>query len=270
MQEVEFFHVARNVGTAVSFKHDGAMPIGKGVGGQSDGFYCSTNLQSAKGIIRFISKGVQIIDDDGIYELIEPFSPKGGLLVSVRVPLEDIKYPVWQIDTETNSVLENLIAAHSDVAIGVGEFSFMNVPGKKETIRLLRQSGTNKFYFEAKYQNYLVTLDLKEPDLGNNNSNGSGFIQALIDAMCQQSQKFLQEYNRLLRRCAINHKEHTAIKYTGKKSLPVSGLIWIKPDKEGNFTQKQLYPRRGQMSEKDKRREASLNIEALRKMKQRQ
>ena len=104
-ETVVFYHVSTEVDDFKSFFREGATAIGKGVGGQTDGFYVWTNEKAADQHIRFL------------YE--DPFADKvlkndEAVIVAVSVPKASLSYPVWQQDMEKGVDIFKLWIKHGN------------------------------------------------------------------------------------------------------------------------------------------------------------
>ncbi len=251
-KEVESYHVGNDVKSAVSFLRDGILPAGKGVGGQSSGFYAFASLEQAQKHIKFKK------NDD--------YAPRGGLLVTARVPLKDIQYPNWQFDLEASPCLMELAYKWRDEIVGLGEFSCADENGKMGRFLVRKVTDYDSFsvkVFPEKPGEWTTFVGLSTE---GDDVSYRYVLQHIFDTMCERYPACVQEYNEMLKAVALNPGYSGAFKYTGKEPLRPSRLHWLNVGNGGAFIQRQIYPSRRTMSEPEKAQEATHNTLMRKKM----
>jgi len=252
----EFFHISASADFASDFMNTGARNIGRGQGGQSDGFYVWTNRTAAYKHIVFKNRITPL-------KKTSDFQNAAGLLVGITVPTESIKYPTWQLDLESATGLEELWFKHRD---------FLNKHAHDLHIPLnAAQSDDGKFthltglsyeFCEGddccpviwlERQHHTGGFGLKKMRLGyfETTIQNSGLCQLVTDYLCQNDPAFLRDYNALLQ-AKLKSPADTALKYTGTIALPVSSLERIQITGPTSFTSRPL-PRRVLSSQKQAR-----------------
>ncbi len=226
---VELYHISDDIQNSKSFIQNGALPIGKAIGGQTGGFFCFANSHCLNGYIRHKETHLRNFKNDG------------GLIVNVEVPLDTVKYPNWQFDVANTFCMGDLIVDWDKFIKDMGSFPVQYANGEIKEIVFY---GT---YYDTEDELYLCFYNKKTKQKFEMSPNGgygqSSFIcQALIDTLCQKSPEFLADYNRCLQH-HIKNKGGDAIKYTGHTPLPVSAITQFTVNGRGEMlTNRQIYP----------------------------
>ncbi len=218
MTEQILYHLSRDVGSAESFKKDGALPIGNGRAGQSKGFYCFRRC-SGKG------------------SLIPAFfyPPAGGkfsiLQVAVSVPMETIQYPNWKVDVELSEGLIEMFFKWKKQIEALGEIPAV-LDGEKTSVCIKKVVDESKIDDEHQCVDSLcciwfspkncdVALEAYCGYLGEQNSHIFDFV---VDALCKKYPEFLSKYNTLLQEIVNGKVDDLAVKYVGREALSVSKI----------------------------------------------
>ena len=221
---ITFYHASANLQDSESFIKEGAKPIGKGKGGQTDGFFAWTQAV-------------------GIFYRLLLFNIDKGLVVRVQEKKGNITYPVWQLDTESDMgcLFKDIMDytpffekhAH-DLNIPVPDGADAGTEMVKITsMHLLKKE------FAYYHQNNVIlkgitrenekvyyNLPLYHSQVGKNFMGGAeetGFRQIFVDYLCQNCPGYQEKYNQHMHKCIVGDMAH-AIKYTAEKPLPVYAI----------------------------------------------
>jgi len=237
---VSFYHFSSNLEAKDSFIKEGAKPIGKGVGGQTDGFYCWTK-------------------ECGIFSRLFHLNTSEGLIVCVKENKKNIKYPDWQLDTEgsMNGLFHNFEKYDSFLKENAHHLN-IHVPDeaspKLRIITGIRFRQDNYEYdcyksaiFEGLSQDgckIQTQIPLYHSNLDKDRWDGgiytAGLRQILVDYLCQNNPHFQKQYNEHLLKTLEHHSSH-AIKHTTNKELPVHSIQKITLSDNLDITRKTIY-----------------------------
>jgi len=211
----EFFHASRDIKFLKSFLHEGVKAIGKGVGGQASGFYVYESKKLA-------TKHFSFLKNKGII----PNSSLGGILVGIKVDENDLKYPDWQFDYESNPAVIGLLNKYAPLV----EDALNKIKGIKSAKKSKR---FGRFEIEYRQRGKIISKAISpaDPEI----TDFTGIWQKTFDDLCKIS-FFRKEYNALMA-----DDSHTCKKYTGKTPLPVTYLAYMQPLPNGNFKEIPLY-----------------------------
>lgn len=237
---VSFYHFSARSEAKESFIKEGAKPIGKGVGGQTDGFYCWTK-------------------EAGIFSRLFHLKESEGLIVCVHENKKNITYPMWQLDTEgsMNGLFHNFEKYDSflkenahHLNINVSEDvktnlkTITDIQFKREryayshcdyaVFKGLDQAGSKTYQMIPLYHS---NLDKEGWDGG---INTAGLRQILVDYLCQNNPDFLKQYNQHLLK-TLEHQSSHAVKHTADKALPVHSIQKITLSDNLDITRKTIY-----------------------------
>ena len=216
------WHTANNSDSLKSFLDKGALPVGKGEGGQTDGFYAWNKKEAATSHFQnFLHKE----------------SAGEGLLVGVAVDPSEITYPRWQFDLELSRELNPLFFKYKDQIGQIQNLEYME-DGKKKTISSMRptfRATEDNCVIQFKENHRLFSLAVGQ----DNGIRGVNVFQALVDTMCENPE-FRQDYDKLLRD-SLQKSERLAIKYCGKEALPVAEVSHIQKEAEKPASEEKLF-----------------------------
>lgn len=237
---VSFYHFSAHSEAKESFIKEGAQPIGKGLGGQTDGFYCWTK-------------------ETGIFLRLFHLKTPEGLIVCVNENKKNIKYPTWQLDTEgsMNGLFHNLEKYDSFLKENAHHLNINVSEDVKTNLKTITDIQFKREYYTDNYCNYAVfkgldqegnktyetiplyhsNLDKEEWDGG---INTAGLRQILVDYLCQNNPDFQNQYNDHLLK-TLEHRSSQAIKHTAAKALPVHNIQKITVSENLNISQETVY-----------------------------
>ncbi|MBR4926716.1 MAG: hypothetical protein IKY98_00135, partial [Alphaproteobacteria bacterium] len=213
-----FYHFSEQLNSADSFIKEGAKPTGKGVGGQTDGFYCWTK------------KG-------GLYLRLLALKKDKGLLVCVQANKKNFTYPLWQLDTEDHmgGLFKNIQKYASFLEKKATHLNIEtpdNILVNMKTITDFQYSRQNYLsYYQdniivhgrsqtGEPSQYALPLYNSNPDKTGwtNGTLDAGLRQLFVDYLCQNCPEFKEEYNNHMHEC-LQKRTAYAIKYTGTQPL---------------------------------------------------
>lgn len=236
-----FYHVSRHSDPELlkSFYNKGALPIGKGVGGQKDGFFVHMDEESALAHILFLDN--QLTDAGKT------------IVIGVDVNESDLKYPKWQFDfeyqAESSLFLIYFLSKHAsvfdskakDLNIPVGTYFSDKFCEKITCIKSNKNNPTefpsSKPVFELELEN--DKFKVRRYWTHTYGPSDSFQAQLVTDWLCANSDAFIQNYNDVLKKIAFNevlewgeglcHSKVDGrsfhLKYVGNKSLPISSAV---------------------------------------------
>lgn len=217
-EKIQFYHIHKTHNLS-RFLNGRTNYVGKGHGGQTDGFFVWTTRDKALEHIRFLNE--ELRDHD-------------GLMVTVEVDKASVKSPEWGMDIEREPDLAWLMEQHTDEILTLKNVPFklfdkdemLDVVGKGEkfgTFQLMVHSMPKKRFTQSVHNDISVTW--------------VGAFQAIHDRMCALSPDYLKGYNILMQN-EVNKPTGMGLKYMGKKPLKVVELqtIHMKPDGSFDFT----------------------------------
>lgn len=204
----ELFHTSSDTDFLKSFMNDGIKTIGKGEGGQADGFYVFENKDWA--LSHAVFKSHQKGDE-------RELKNNQGLIIGVKAPTKEFRYPLWQFDYERAPDLATLMDKYWKEACMVMASDFKTgpllltggVPKESGVFHVIYNDGFNR------------DISIKQ----NNGGDDTYIFQHIFDKLCTTNEEFLKEYNHLL----LN-SPNTAKKYTGKEKLPISYISAVSVD----------------------------------------
>lgn len=239
-----FWHATTDSRALKSFLNDGAKAIGKGLGGQSGGFFAWNSHDKA---YSHLTKFLFNKKDSG-----------EGLLVGTNVDIKQISYPIWQFDLENCYILNPLLIKYKDEIINVKNLTYTTKQGKSKTVDFLRtgryfDTDFCSFRIEEKNNCFERTVFFTE-----NDTEDLDLYQALIDKMCKHKD-FRQDYNKILIESVLDTNGTKLLnflqeagythfndigygfKYCGKKPLNIDEVFYIKKNGQNIFKETQLY-----------------------------
>ena len=219
---VVLWHTTDDDTALKSFLNDGAKAIGKGYGGQQDGFYLWNNKGSAVcHFCDFLYRG----------EVGE------GLLIGLEVDRKKMVYPDWQFDVELSAGLNPLLFKYKDEVTQIKDLKYKDEDGDERTIESIslgRLATEKRCPFCFKTSGCYCCYSIADGCLG-----GVDLFQAVIDKMCENPD-FRREYDELLQK-SVSGNKRLAVKYCGKKPLPIDRVSYIRKGKEGDPVEEKLY-----------------------------
>lgn len=240
---VFFYHFSQNMSDLDSFIKNGAQPIGKGVGGQTDGFYCWTK-------------------ENGFLSRLLTLNKSEGLLITIKEHKVNLSYPLWQLDTEGDmgGLFKNTQAYAPFLEKNAQNLNIKmpdNVSSHLQTITGMhynRIPDSNGYQDEVIFTGISKTGEREKHIVpvyhSNPNKNGwhggfgtAGLRQILVDYLCQNHPQFKEEYNKHMLNCIQNNKGKLAeaIKYTGQAPLKIFSAKEVGFDKNNQLFEKKLY-----------------------------
>ena len=231
-ETVTFYHVSTEVAAFKSFFREGAKAIGKGVGGQVDGFYVWTNEKAAEDHIRFLHE--------------DPFADKvlknnEAIIIGVSVPKESLSYPVWQQDYEKNSGLFDLCVLHAECLKNKAHNLNIPIPEQDRPLGWNFDKITDLSYNEEGKYFLFEGVDKKEKKWRKRFSDSSFWDaedsikwQILTDWFCQNNPDFKKDYNNLMQKICSDGKI-SALKYTGTEPLAITKAEYVKVNADGSI-----------------------------------
>ena len=248
-ENVTFYHVSTAVEAFKSFFREGAKPVGKGFGGQSDGFYVWTSEAAAEDHIRFLKDGAWA------YKELEGDE---ALIIGVTIPKSTISYPDWQQDMEHNRGLIQLAFNYSDVLNEKAHHLNIPLPKEKRPFGWFFKTITGISVRNCFRQDALLFEGVDDTGKVSHkifmntppwDSDDSVKFQILTDWLCQNSPRFKEDYNRLMHHLISQTKEFTALKYTGLKPLTITSAKYVKVNEDGSFIKSDFFnaPRKEQV-----------------------
>lgn len=122
--KVMLWHATNDANTLKSFLDNGAKAIGKGFGGQTDGFYVWSKKRGANShFSHFLAT-----DDYGNNTVSE------GLLIGTQIKKNDVTYPNWQFDLELGKVLNPLLFKYKDQIKDIKNLEYVDEYGDKISV----------------------------------------------------------------------------------------------------------------------------------------
>ncbi len=223
--EIILWHTSRDSESLRSYLNEGALPTGRGLGGQKDGFYVWNNKESA--ISHF---------DEFLYKN----ETGNGLLIGVKVDKDNITYPDWQFDMELSKELNSLFFKYKDTISQIKDLEYKDQKGQNQIIKsfsLSRFATKENCLFKISGYDGWSSSCLAIGD--DNGIIGVDMWQSLADRMCKNPE-FRKDYNKLLQESTTTSKR-LALKYCGKDPLAVDEAIHIQKDEKGIVTETPLY-----------------------------
>lgn len=249
---VTLYHVSTEVDTFKSFFREGAKAIGKGIGGQSDGFYVWTNEKAADNHIRFLHE--------------DPFADKvlknnEAIIIGISVPQKSISYPLWQQDMEACQGIFKLWTKYGDFINKNGQNLIIpfDIEDKPLGWNFLTFTG---FSYEKKYSHLdqkewynisfkgidergreKIKIMTRSLDTLNENAEGtddSVKFQILTDWLCQNNLDFKKDYDHLMQKMCSSEKGG-ALKYTGIESLAITKAEHVKINEDGSLKKTTIF-----------------------------
>ena len=203
-ETVTFYHISREVNAFKSLFREGAKAIGKGLGGQQDGFYVWNKKEPA---ISHFSDFLQK-------------KPTGdGLLIGIEVNKDSLTYPNWQFDLEFSKELSPLLFKYKDKIAQIENLEYKTAKGEKEiipSISISKRATEENCLLKFSYSTGSTCLAIGD----DNGVQAVDIFQALIDKMCKNPE-FKQDYDKLLQE-SISSSQRLALKYTGIEPLIIS------------------------------------------------
>ena len=235
-----FYHLSGQLNNTDSFIKEGAKPTGKGVGGQTDGFYCWT------------TKG-------GLFSRLFALKKDKGLLVCVQANKKNFTYPLWQLDTEDHmgGLFKNI---HKYTSFLEKKATHLNIE-TPDNILVNMKTITDFQYSRESYPHYYqdnvivhgrsqtgepsqytVPLYNSNPDKTRwtNGIYAAGLRQLFVDYLCQNCPEFKEEYNNHMHEC-LQKQSAYAIKYTGTQPLPIHTIHQVGIDKNLSYSETPIY-----------------------------
>ena len=232
-ETVTFYHVSTEVSDFKSFFREGAKAVGKGIGGQTDGFFVWTNEQKA---IRHFSHFLNDFTNE-------------AMIIGITVPKADISYPIWQQDMEVAYGIYDLWKKYGDFINQKGHNLNITFDKKHQTFGWNFKKITD-FSYEKEYSNFakkyyedicfkgidetgksIKKAIWEEPGGAEDSVN----FQILTDWLCQNNSDFRKDYDALMQKI-ITHSQHGfALKYTGTASLPITSAQHVKINEDGSI-----------------------------------
>ncbi len=245
---VTFWHATTNSDVLKSFLDDGAKAIGKGVGGQSSGFYVWNNKEKA---VSHLTKF-----------LFKKRNSTKGLIIGTKIKKSEISFPIWQFDLENCYILNPLLIKYQDQIINIKNLQY--IPARhfnKDEIKTVDFVKRGRFFeddlcsfvIEEKPTSFKRTVFFTE-----NETEDLDLYQALINKMCENN-IFKQDFDKILFESALDtnainlknfliHAGYTqfndigyGFKYCGNKPLRINEIFYIKKDDKGQNITTQIY-----------------------------
>lgn len=221
---ITVWHASAHPNELKNFLDNGARPIGKGLGGQSDGFYVWNKKEEA---VSHFSDFLSV--DKG-----------AGLLIGVTVDKQALTYPNWQFDVEEASALNPLFFKYKELIVSIKNLDYFDKDQKK-TIKFIKPT---PYATEQRFiLHFRTSHGCRSVTIGDCATLGLAELQALIDKLCENT-KFRQDYNHLLQ-THITGSKRLALKYCGQKPLPVDKVVHIQKDAQGKIIETPLYSSSG-------------------------
>ena len=104
-ETITFYHVSTDVDDFKSFFREGAKSIGKGLGGQTKGFYVWPNKKAAEHHISFLKDGAWANKN---------LNNNEAMIIGITVPKASVSYPLWEQDAELPVGLFELCASYGE------------------------------------------------------------------------------------------------------------------------------------------------------------
>ena len=221
--KIILWHTSRNSERLRSYLNEGALPTGKGLGGQKDGFYVWNNKESA--ISHF-------------NEFLYKNEAGNWLLIGIEVDKDSITYPDWQFDMELSKELNPLLFKYHDKITAIKNLEYKNTKGEERKITSFSLSR-----YATKENCLLRCWDGDSSTclaIGDNNGTMCvDMFQALIDKLCEDPD-FKKEHDKLLQDSIIS-ANRLALKYCGKKTLSIDRASFIQKGEKGTSYEETLY-----------------------------
>lgn len=223
---IMLWHATAKTEALKSFLDEGAKSTGRGMGGQSPGFYVWDDKTDA------ISHLTHHIGEDGAIE---------GLLVGVTAHKNDLHYPTWQFDIETAKVLNALLYRHQGLLSNIKnlEYQYEGKDGLEKDIILSVKTTFNSTAEQFKLR-FFRENSIGTYSLGCGGIAAVGMQQALIDELCKYPE-FKKDYDQLLQEVVSHPTKELALKYCGKKPLPVDEISHVQADGQGKIVETPVY-----------------------------
>ena len=249
---ITFYHVSTEVESFKSFFREGAKSIGRGVGGQTDGFYVLASKEAAERHIRFLENNINAEKN---------LKNKEAMIIGVTIPKSSISYPLWQEDYEASAAgifrlwtkygdFLNNNASNLNIPFDLKEKPFGWEKLQKITSfsfkkgLLAGQKDCYEIYFNGLSEQgkevvkLLITDNLDNEGL-ENTAEDSVKYQILTDWLCQNNSDFKKEYDELTHKKISNGKG--AFKYTGSEPLPITFAQYVKVNEDGSLKKKTIF-----------------------------
>lgn len=230
-ETVTFYHISTEVDAFKSFFREGAKAIGKGLGGQQDGFYVWINEKDTEKHVIFLNgKTANKTIKNG--EAIE---------ITVCVPKASISYPLWQQDYEKNRGLFDLCVLYADCLKNKAHNLNIPIPEQEHPLGWEFDKITGLSYNEEGKYFLFEGIDKKEKKWRKRLSDSSFWDaedsikwQILTDWFCQNDPDFKKDYDLLMQKISSDRKGG-ALKYTGVEPLAITKAEHIKINADGSI-----------------------------------
>ncbi|MBR5130880.1 MAG: hypothetical protein IKV03_06645 [Alphaproteobacteria bacterium] len=238
---ISFYHISQNLSDLESFIKNGAQAIGKGVGGQTDGFYCWTKKE-------------------GFFSRLFALKKNEGLLITVKENKQNFTYPLWQLDTEGNmgglfKNIQTYVPFLEKNANNLNIKTQNDLLSDMQTITSMQYSRDTLPHY---YQDNIIfkgiskdgektqkTIPVYNSDPDKQYWCGgiysAGFRQILVDYLCQNHPQFKEEYNRHMLNCLQDTNKNIAIKYTGTSPLKIDSARKVGLSETYQYIEEVLY-----------------------------
>ncbi len=243
-ETITFYHVSTEVEAFKSFFREGAKSIGKGLGGQKDGFYVWTNKKASIRHCRFLNDFT-----------------KEFLVIGVTIPKKNIIYPLWQQDMELSQGIFRLWVKYSDFINKNGQnlnipFDTPNKPFGWKFSSFSGFSCKKNYSTSLKTDFYNITFSgIDENGKGKqktisrsekmlhedaNGAEDSIKFQILTDWLCQNNPDLKKDYDTLMQKIMLDEKG-TGLKYTGSEPLPITSAEYVKINEDRSFHKEVIF-----------------------------
>ena len=238
---ISFYHISQNLSDLESFIKKGAHPTGKGVGGQTDGFYCWTKKS-------------------GFFSRLFALNKSEGLLITTKEHKVNLSYPLWQLDTEGDmgGLFKNPQTYAPFLEKNANNLNIKtpdNLLSDMQTITSMHYSrDTYPHYYQdnvifqgisknGKKTQQTVPLYNSDPDKERWSGGiySAGLRQILVDYLCKNHLQFKEEYNNHMFNCIQNSTKAYAIKYTGETPLKIHSAKQVGLNEKSEYIEKTLY-----------------------------
>ena len=240
-ETVTFYHVSTDIEAFKSFFREGAKSTGKGLGGQTDGFYVWSNEEAAERHVSFLQDGAWAN---------KHLNDKEAMIIGITVPKASVSYPLWQQDAEQPVGLFKLCASYGEFLNQKAqnldiELPPENVPfgwpfSKITAISFEKKSDDwNCIFFEG-FNDKGRKCRKMCPDRPPFEADDSIKFQILTDWLCQSNPDFKKDYDLLMQK-TIMQKEGSGLKYTGSAPLPITFVQHIKINEDGSLEKTTIF-----------------------------
>ena len=169
-----------------------------------------------------------------------------GLIIRVRQPEESISFENgWQHDFERNATMKWEIVKeathtlcgknlHIDFRIDDGYGTITRIMPSVDKRRRPAVTLDYEMRFEDREKHFIYSDSNFEDE-----SDYTGFSQALSDALYESSPAYRRVYNERLKEAVTSGETHP-LKYTGNKELPIAEIILAERQPDGSFKETTL------------------------------